>query len=184
MRDTPINPGQVKTGDVLLYRRGRTLMSWLIAGIGRSPYSHAAMIDRVGDSPLMLETRQWIGARVLSLRDEVLHGDTPIDVYRPVGSAAMAARQAAAYMWRLEGREYGWLALFRAALLRMPVLRLVLPAKWKQERGDLAPYCSMAVSAAYRSAGVDLVPNLADQFTEPGDLARSAMLQYVGTLSK
>ena len=177
-----MTPDQVKTGDVLLYLRGRSIMSWLIAGIGRSPYSHAAMVDWIGESPVVLETRQWIGARVLSLRGEVARNETPIDVYRPVGSAAMGTRQAAAYMWRLEGREYGWWALFRASLLRMPVLRLVLPVKWKQERDDLAPYCSMSISAAYRSAGVDLVPNLADQFTEPGDLARSAMLQYVGTL--
>jgi len=47
-----------------------------------------------------------------------------------------------------------------------------------------APFCSEAVSRAWRLAGVDLVPNLADRYTEPGDLARSAHLRLVASLPR
>lgn len=37
------------------------------------------------------------------------------------------------------------------------------------------PFCSAAVSIACRRGGLDPVPNLADDYTEPADLARSLM---------
>lgn len=44
------------------------------------------------------------------------------------------------------------------------------------------PYCSEAISRAYRLAGCDPTPNLADRATEPGDLARSTLFTYRFTL--
>ncbi len=172
----------VLTGDVLLHRRGWSLVSWIIAAIGRSPYSHAGMADWVGKKPVQLETREWHGARVMLLEREVARKPGRIDVYRPLGLATDERRRAANRMWRMVGKRYGWLALARVMLLRVPLLRLLLPVRWKVERDGLTPYCSMAVSRAYRSVGVDLVPSLADRFTEPGDLARSGLLVYRFTL--
>ena len=45
------------------------------------------------------------------------------------------------------------------------------------------PFCSQACALADRiGGGVDVVPHLADQITEPGDLARSACYTYFATL--
>jgi hypothetical protein len=56
------------------------------------------------------------------------------------------------------------------------------PAKTDDALDGSLPFCSQAVARAYREGWRDLVPCLADRYTEPGDLARSALLQYQFTL--
>ena len=83
----------------------------------------------------------------------------------------------------ITGKRYGWLSLFRAALLHLPVFRfLVQPDTDDLETPRWPPFCSQAVSMADREGGVDPVPNLADRLTEPGDLARSSFYRYMFTL--
>jgi hypothetical protein len=60
---------------------------------------------------------------------------------------------------------------------------LLNPMTDDQMENGRPPYCSQAISYAYRvGAGVDLVPNAADCMTEPADLARSGLLHYQFTL--
>lgn len=173
----------IQPGDVLLHRRGRSIFSAVIAAVGRSRYSHAGIVDRVDDVLLELDVTFFAGATAGKLRTKVARWPGTIDVYRPIASVERWQRQSAVRrMWRLTSRRYGWFALLAAALLRVPVLRLLVRPSWSDERPTWLPYCSMAVSRAYRTAGVDLVPQLADRYTEPGDLARSALLQYQFTL--
>jgi hypothetical protein len=43
-------------------------------------------------------------------------------------------------------------------------------------------FCSQFVSRSFCAGGGDIVPAIADDFTEPGDLARSPVLRKVGVL--
>ncbi len=173
----------IQPGDVLLHRRGRSILSWLISAVGRSPYSHAGIVDRIDDVLVEIDVTIFAGATAGKLRPKVDRWPGRIDVYRPVEPVERWQRHAAARrMWRLTSRRYGWWAILLAGMVRVPVLRLLVRPQWSEERPDWLPYCSMAISKAYRCAGVDLVPNLADRYTEPGDLARSALLRYLFTL--
>lgn len=173
----------LQPGDVLLHQRGRSLLSWLISVAGRSPYCHAGVADRVGSEWVEIDTTLRRGASAGRLAPRVAASPGMIDVYRPIPSVSQSQVDVAVRtMWRLTSRRYGWLALCATALLHLPVIRLLLRPAWADERDSLLPFCSFAVSRAYREAGVDLVPNLACRYTEPGDLARSALLHFVGSL--
>jgi hypothetical protein len=174
---------EIEPGDVLLHRRGRSILSRAIAAVGRSPYSHAGMVDRIDDVLIEIDVTILAGATAGKLRPKVDRWPGLIDVYRPAASVERWQRQGAVRrMWRLTSQRYGWRAIFLAALVRVPVLRMLVRPAWAEERPGWLPFCSMAVSKSYRDVGVDLVPNLADRYTEPGDLARSALLIYQFTM--
>ncbi len=82
------------------------------------------------------------------------------------------------------GNRYSYANVLSAAALHLPFVRLLAKPDTNDEpdSGDLPEFCSEAVANAYRWAGLDLVPNLADRMTEPSDLARSAVLAYQFTL--
>ena len=67
-------------------------------------------------------------------------------------------------------------------MLHMLLLRWMVAADIDDQNNGSPPFCSMAVSRACRAGGQDPVPNLADQCTEPGDLARSEFFKYCYTL--
>lgn len=181
----------VRHGDVLLFRGGG-LLSRVIRGAGRGEYSHAGMAAYWHLDLFLLEVR-WIGARVTLLEREVRRraADT-IDVYRVTQPGMIqpdcigwwdGAKDAVRVMRRLAGEHYGWRSLARTAVRHLPLIRCILPPLVDDAlTNGHAPYCSQAVAHALRAAGVDPVPNLADQATEPSDLARSAHLAYQFTL--
>lgn len=171
------NLKQIRTGDVLLFRRtGRSLASDAIAVAGRSDIIHAGMAARIGGRLYCLHTVQWRGGCQDPL--EKLLQKRRIVVMRPV-ARQYSARRAVAEMKKIVGKPYGWYALWRAAWVHLPIVRwFVRPSLNDAENGDL-PYCSMAVSRALRAGGVDPVPQLADRLTEPGDIYRSAALRQV-----
>lgn len=197
----------IRPGDVLLFR-GRGLVSALIGGLGRSRYSHAALAVRVqadGAAPRLLvaEFRELRGGRAVLL-SKAIEG-AAVDLYRVnlsgvegLGlSDAEVRRRVADKAWGkvLEARPYSYWTIVRLVLGRLPLFLLRrlpflgrrLPFRtWSEDdRADPKGFvCSVFVSWAWRTAGlVDLVPNLADDSTEPGDLARSGRLEYAGTLT-
>jgi len=180
----------IRTGDVLLHRP-RDLFGRLIATLGRSEYSHAGMACWDGLRVSSLETIQFRGGVQRPLEELVEEKPGAIDVYTVLCTTARQRQQAAAGMRQIVGRRYGWLSLLELGLVHAPLLRLLLPRNFADQadsesngwRADRLPFCSMAVDRAYmRWAGVDLVPNLHSRYTEPGDLARTARLDYLCTL--
>lgn len=177
-------------GDVLLFR-GTGWLSWLIGRAGESPYTHAAMVswrsDGHGDwQPYCLETREWIGGRAVTLRSQVDRYPGQIDVYRVKTMARPVSgslRPATAYMWEATGRDYGWWEVFYAALRHLPFWRWTIEPDVNDDTPrDSLPFCSQLVDRALREVGIDLCPNQSDRITEPGDLSRSALLEYRYTL--
>ena len=174
---------QINDGDLLLFRRKPWLFSRIIAAAGRSPYSHAAMAAWWHGRVICLETSQTTGGRAVLLSNLVNRAPGRIDVYRPVRvPAAWNRGQAVREMLAVTGRRYGWCALIWLAVSRLPVVRLFLSPQTDDTANGSLPFCSAAVARAYRAAGADPVPNLADNRTEPGDLARSTMFDYQFTL--
>lgn len=92
-------------------------------------------------------------------------------------------------MRRLTGLPYGWKRIWEIAKRKLVFLR------WYYTGYDISddlaeanfknvyPVCSTAVSACFSRIGYDLVPNRADEWTEPSDIARSALLNYMFTLT-
>lgn len=173
---------QIADGDLLLFRR-----RGLIALAGRGEHSHAAKAAWWGDELFCLEVRGFLGGRAVTLASQVARRPGQIDVFEanPDGRWNYDAAAATTFMRRLAGCDYGWGGVLRAALLRVPVARLLIRPSTDDVRGELRPpYCSHACAMADRlGGGVDPVPHLADGWTEPADLARSPFYRYRCTLA-
>ena len=173
----------IRDADLLLYRR-----AGLIALAGRGVHSHAAKASWWKDDLYCCEVRELKGGRAVTLESQVQRYPGRIDVFRsnpnnrwPEYNRGEAAR----YMRRLAGCDYGYLGVLSAALLHLPLVR-------RSPRGPAdedppsrrPPFCSQACVMADRiGGGVDPVPHLADRHTEPADLARSPFYRYLFTLT-
>lgn len=173
----------IADGDLLLFRRRS-----LIAVAGRGEHSHAAKAAWWGDELFCLEVREWHGGRAVTLESQVRKFSGRIDVYRanahqrwPEYDRTLSTQ----FMRRLAGCDYGYAAVLAAAMLHLPLVRLAVRAEVDDRAIDRRPpFCSQACAMADRlGGGVDPVPHLADQLTEPADLARSPFYEYLLTLT-
>jgi len=200
----------IQNGDVLLFE-SRGWVAATIRWATRSRFSHAALAAWWGERLMLIESREGSGCRALPLSEAVKTGR--IVLFKPVGvpdtePASPQDRDSDRYarlgvalgvpVWVCPrdrvveaakariGQPYGWWAIVRDALGRLPLLALL----WRRRHYSLDDLedpgtrvkCSTLVALAWRAAGRDLVPNLADRSTDPGDLARSAALREVYAL--
>ena len=160
---------KLQTGDILLFRP-TSIMGYLASLLTWSKYSHAAMIEVVNGITYCLEVREFLGGRRIELanyggRCEVWRlRDAPYNYF---------CENAAMQMYKFLGVEYGWCHVIAAIALRG------VRAYGCKECKHHPPFCSEAVSRAYRLAGIDLQPDISDRFTLPGDLAGSPYLERV-----
>jgi hypothetical protein len=173
---------EIRDADLLLFRRRS-----LISAAGRGDHSHAAKAAWWDGDLFCLEIRELVGGRAVTLSSQVARRPGRIDVYEvnpdnrwPEYDRAEAVR----FMRRLAGCQYGYAGLLKAALLHLPVVRLmVTPEVDDAARDRRPPFCSHACAMADRlGGGVDPVRHLADRLTEPADLARSPFYRYRFTL--
>lgn len=178
--------GGIRDGDVLLFR-ARGPVAAVIRWATRSEFSHAALAvwvrpdptDPTRDRLMLVESREGSGCRMIPLSDAVAGGAARISLFVPRVDAYRPAVVGAA-LDRL-GQPYGWRSILRDAFGRLPLLSLV----WRRrqystddlEDAGVRVKCSTLVALAWRAGGLDLVPNLADRSTDPGDLARSGWLE-------
>jgi hypothetical protein len=164
---------KIHTGDLLLYRRPESL----IARETEGEYSHAAMALWHKCVLAVAESREWVGARVVTLSSQVERYDGVIDVFRP-RMAEANAQAAAEVMFRQAGHDYGYLQILRASLMHCGLLRLLGVGP----RADQVPeptfdepkFCSCQVIWSYRQAGFDPCPGLASPLVEPNHLRHSS----------
>ena len=173
---------RIRNADLLLFRP-RNRMARAIAVAGRSEYVHAAMAGWWNDRLMCLETTSG-GGRAVLLSNLVERWPGAVDWFQANAIRRRFSRtKAIETMIAATGRDYGWINLFAAATLHLPVFRfLASPSDEDSAASPRPPFCSQAVAAACRSGGVDPVPNLTDRLTEPGDLARSPFFAYQGAL--
>lgn len=172
----------ISDGDLLLYRR-----RGVIAAAGRGEYSHAALAGWWGDTLCCLEVRAGYGGRVVTLASQVRRYPGRIDVYQADPEHRWPhfdRAQTVQCMLQYAGENYGFGGLLRVAAYHLPILRLLVRPKTDDDAPALeAPFCSQAcVTATRLGGGVDPVPQLADEVTEPADLARSPFYRYRATL--
>jgi hypothetical protein len=172
---------QIGDADLLLFRP-RNWWAKAIAVAGRSEYVHAAMAGWWRGRVMSLEVTAG-GGRAQLLSNLVAQFPGVIDVYQPVRTTGFDRLEAVTAMIEITGYPYGWVTLARAALLHLPVIRFFVRPDTRDDVDDgYPPYCSAAVAMADTRGGIDPVPNLANGYTEPGDLARSAFYKYAFTL--
>lgn len=172
---------QIWIGDLLLFRR-KSAISWASEG----PYSHAALATWYGDTLLCVESREWHGARVVTLSSQIAKHPGMIDVYRPHLPQPEAIR-ATELAVRQTGHEYNYRGILWASLLRMPVLRFILekcgiaidPTANLNSSWSAPKFCSQLCTWAYRKVGFDPVPGLADSFVTPNHLGHSSSFSLV-----
>ena len=188
---------KIYNGDLLLFRRGRGLISRLISVAGRSEISHAGMavwLDRRDCRRFSLEspglycahTVEGRGGRLDLLADLVAERPGAIKLRKP--GLKYDRRKAKAQILKIVGKPYGLWAVRRAMLIHLAIVRVVMfrwlwPFMANDGDNGTPPFCSMAVARVCRAAGLDPVPNLADAWTEPGDLDRSAAFEDVAWLT-
>lgn len=169
---------EIREGDVLLFE-SRSTFARVIRWATRSRFSHAAIAAWWGERLMAVESLEGKGCRAIPLSD-VVAASKSIAVYRVRNGGWSQARQAAQEAVGRLGSSYGWGAIARDALARLPLLALLWHSRHYSlddlEDPGVRLKCSTLVAWAWRKAGVDLVPNLADRSTDPGDLARSAAL--------
>jgi len=189
---------QIHQGDLLLWKAGWNPASFLIGVFGRAGVSHAAMVALpavLGPGFArncwdVLEVLQWYGGRRRTLEGYV--NDEPGRIMWFAANPRnrwpeWQPRLAVRAFGKLVGCKYGWLNILKVGLLHFPLARFLTLGLLRQATDDRAgegpaPFCSQAVAIAARAGGVDPVPHLADNCTEPADLARSLFYEYRATL--
>jgi hypothetical protein len=173
---------QVRDADVFLHR-SHAWYSSLFRASGRSEYSHASLAAHWHGRIHCLQA-VWGGDPKPLLSRMVALAPGQIDVYRCNRLSTADREIIAADMIEVVGRGYSWQGILRASLSHLPIVRLFVAID-SDDRVGATPnaFCSHAVAHCYARLGHDLVPNLADRLTEPGDLAHSALLQYQFTLT-
>ncbi len=196
----------IQEGDVLLYR-GESIASFFLGRAAESIYTHCGVASWHNNikSPYALlecvEFKEWVGGRSVNL--EVLVKDDPgiIDVYRhapkiwkPFVDTTNTVRYkrlnfngrlVTQTMRLMTGLPYGWERIWWITLHKLSLTRLFydmenLVSDVLQE--VVYPVCSTALAYSFSKHGYDLVKNRADEWTEPGDVARSPYLTYLFTL--
>ncbi len=177
---------EILDADLLLFR-SQGVISSLIRTTGRSVHSHAAKASWHRDRLMCLESREFKGARAVTLESQVEKFPGRIDVFRANAKNRWPEydrAKADAWMWSLTGRAYGYSALMASALMHLPFVRWkIKPPTNDDVKDNRLPYCSAACAMADDyGGGIDVVPHLANWATHPGDLARSLFYEYLFTL--
>lgn len=176
---------QLKDCDQLQFR-GQAITSRLIKMAGRGVHSHSAKLIWVKGIPFVVEVREWVGGRAVTLESQVKKYPGQIDVFRtnPDNSFLYSREKAAKYMLHLCGSPYGWGHIKVASFAHLFGVRLITEVNLNDD--DLPkgpPFCSEACAIADRlGGGYDPVPYLSDDMTYPADLTRSTFYKYLFTL--
>lgn len=178
--------GELQNGDVLLFRNPRGA----IATDGRGVHSHAALFAwhsgsfarRMGRVALCLESREWHGARITLLSDQIRRHPGQIDVFRPK-CPPQVKELAVEYALRQCGKGYNYWGIVGCSLLHAPLLKRAFryfpdTTDTTLSAWDSPKFCSQLVLWSYRKAARklghvwDLCPGLGDPWCEPTDLYR------------
>jgi len=196
----------LEEGDILLFESQGGIIGTLVSRAGEGKYSHVGMASGVGMNGKKLwecvEFREWKGGRSINL--ERYSKENNIDVYRVKPQNVLLSyneeegiieqktiefngKKVTNTMRLMTGLPYGWIRIFWIIQHKLPFLRFFYSME-SVNMDDLAieelvyPVCSSAVAYSYSKADFDLVYNRANKWTEPSDISRSTLLNYIFTI--
>lgn len=196
----------IKEGDILLFR-GNSIVSRFINVYGGGLHSHVALASwHNGGSGILecLEFKEWKGSRATLLETQVKQNDGLIDVFRPSSSyfnltfnektgiikeekVEFDGKAVTNCMRRITGLPYGYRRIWWIAQHKLPFLRFFynISKTIEDENGGelIHPVCSTALSSCFSKCNYDLVKNKHYNWTEPSDISRSNLLNYLFTLT-
>ena len=197
----------INEGDILLYR-GNSFVSRMINAYGGGIHSHVAIASWSNGGAKngileCLEFKEWKGSRATSLERQVWENNGLIDVFRVSPTrielnfdseadiiksrkVLFDAKAITNCMRRLTGLPYGYKRIWWIARHKLPLMRLLydIEASVQDSSGNelINPVCSTSISYCFSKNNFDLVKNRHYNWTEPADIARSNLLNYLFTL--
>ena len=170
----------IQNGDILMFYPSG-ILGKLVAFITGSQYCHCGIVEHVDDGFFLKDFLTFGGYRYMRVEEAVVKWGVNPDVFRLIDHDTVDVHAAVAAMKSLQSaKSYGWYHAIWIGLLKWtPKWMFQYECNWKYH----APHCSEAVNWSFRTgAGIDLVKDIPDWRTSPGDIARSEMLYSVGTL--
>ena len=171
---------QFKDADILMFK-GVGFVSKIIKWRTKSAYSHAGIVAWWNDRLMVLEAvGKGVEARPISYA--LNHYKGSFDYYRLKEEVPITAEQRKkmiVYAQRQLGKGYATGQLIRF------FFKLLFNLKMASKDEGKPPgkfFCSQYVSAVYNEGGFDLAIEFGDKFTTPNQIAKSKLLEYVGTV--
>ena len=197
--------GLIKEADVLLFKAGKFPgVGWWIGKYTSSPYSHAALAHWEDEQLHAVEFREFQGSRKYPL-DKYVEEGKGIDVFRPADTViypyieeikgeyraaykelrfdADVARAITQTALELMGRDYSYWTIWQMFKTYIPFVRLGRKVEKNGQTETHNFVCSTLITYAYRKHYLDPVPFLSDQYTSPGDLARSGLFSQLFSIN-
>jgi len=142
------------------------------------------------------------GGRTVNLSRAVTSHPNEIDVYRPSSRfekitfndntketqsewIKFDGKKVTNTMRRMTGLPYGWKRILWMAKHKLAIVRFFVDKTQLMDdklKDIVYPVCSTAVSYSFNSNRYDVIRNRSDEATEPGDIAKSTLLNYLFTL--
>lgn len=191
----------IQDADILLFRHPSfPAVGWWIAKYGETPYSHVGIANWNKNRLCCAEFREFIGSRNDYLINQLYCKNQLIDVYRVSKVCTVpyyndgrvsfkthkfdyfTAKKIVEEAKTLIGKPYNWKTIFRIAKTYIPFVRLFTDKTRDRNLNELPMVCSTLINNLYKKHFKDLVPFIADEYTAPGDIARSSDINYLFTL--
>ena len=110
-----MTPDDLRTGDLLLFRGGRSPLSWLIRRATNSPYSHVGIAVVLFGTPFVVEALSTVRITPLAKRLAAMPDHERVEMRRlPVSTEAK--EHASSYAMTRIGRPYDVIGLIRAGI--------------------------------------------------------------------
>lgn len=202
----------LKEADILLFRHPRfPKLGWFVSRYTQSPYSHVGLYHKEKKDHYCVEFKEFIGSRVYPLEKYIDEGAL-IDVFRVFPEVTIPVVEEINTL-KIKGfyndtkklkftdeisknitgdaiklveanTPYGWSVIWRIAKGFVPGLRLANGDKFIDNREKNIYVCSTLITYTYRKHYIDPVNFLADDYTKPGDIARSSIIKKIIEIRK
>ena len=197
----------LRDGDIALFR-GAGIVSFFIRRASQGHYSHVGVISGYGYNGHRVwecvEFLEYKGGRTINLDRYIKSYEGSIDIFRPSRkkniiiydqendqiidkNIPLDAQGVINTMRKMTGLPYGWKRIWWLFQRKAPFLRIIYPIDSVVDdniKEPVYPVCSTAIAYSFSKQGYDVVHHRADDYTEPSDLARSALLHYLFTIKK
>lgn len=187
----------IKEADLLLFHHGEfPSVGWWIGKYTRSMYSHAGLAHWDNNEIYVLEFKEFTGSRKYLLNDYI-KDDVKIDVFRACSDISYprirkidnsyvqtfdhftvndsTRKSITESALELIGETYSYWIIWQILKTYIPFIRLNTRGIKSTKETIESFVCSTLVTYSYRVNFIDPVPFLDDNYTTPGDLARSSI---------